>query len=75
MMGWLKRLLGHREVEWSDPTYGQIDRDIQESVAEALPQVSLGTRVAIENTLQGRRDRGLPGSVKVYIAENSKDGQ
>lgn len=42
---------------WRDPTYGRIDRDIQEAVDEWGP-ASTGQRVAVENTLQERRDRG-----------------
>lgn len=41
---------------WRDPTHGRIDRDIQEQVDEWNPG-SLGQRVAIENTLQERRNR------------------
>lgn len=46
-----------------DPTHGRIDRDIQERVNEMQP-TTLGERVALENDLQGRRDRGVqsPGS-------------
>lgn len=41
---------------WHDPTYGRIDRDIQQLVDEMHPR-SLGSRVAMENTLQQRRDQ------------------
>lgn len=41
-----------------DPTHGRIDRDIQQAVEDMHPK-SLGQRVAIENTLQRRRDDGL----------------
>lgn len=40
-----------------DPTYGRIDPDIQEMVDEMNPP-TLGSRVAMENTLQARRDAG-----------------
>lgn len=40
----------------ADPTHGRIDRDIQEQV-DAMHPRSLGSRVAMENTLQERRDR------------------
>lgn len=39
-----------------DPTYGQIDRDLQWAADDQAPR-SLGQRVAIESTLQERRDR------------------
>lgn len=38
-----------------DPTYGKIDRDIQWSVDDMRP-VSLGQRVALEDTLQNKRN-------------------
>lgn len=41
-----------------DPTYGRIDMDIQRAVDEIGPK-SLGQRVAMENTLQARRDARL----------------
>jgi hypothetical protein len=41
-----------------DPTHGRIDPDIQRYVEEMEPR-NLGQRVAIENTLQRRRDDGL----------------
>jgi hypothetical protein len=41
-----------------DPTYGRIDPDIQRAVDEAQPR-TLGERVAMENTLQARRDARL----------------
>lgn len=45
--------------EWiNDPTHGQIDGDIQKYVAGMEPS-SLGQRVAVERTLQSRRDRGI----------------
>lgn len=40
-----------------DPTYGRIDPDIQALVDEMNPR-TLGSRVAMENTLQARRDAG-----------------
>lgn len=42
--------------EWHDPTHGRIDRDIQTRVQDMDP-VSVGQRVAMENTLQDKRDR------------------
>ena len=39
----------------ADPTYGRIDPDIQQQVALMNPR-SLGQMVAIEHTLQDRRD-------------------
>lgn len=51
----IRRFL-RRPEPWHDPTYGRIDRDIQERV-DAMGSTTLGTRVAIENTLQNRRDR------------------
>lgn len=45
---------------WHDPTYGRIDRDIQDKVAAYYgPDLGLAQKVAIENTLQDRRERGL----------------
>jgi hypothetical protein len=41
--------------EASDPTHGRIDKDIQEKVEDMNP-TSLGQRVAMENTLQNRRN-------------------
>lgn len=41
----------------TDPTFGRIDPDIQQAV-EAMKPASTGSRVALENTLQARRDRG-----------------
>ncbi|WP_454728810.1 Lsr2 family DNA-binding protein [Cellulosimicrobium protaetiae] len=38
-----------------DPTHGRLDEDIREAVEDMAPS-SLGQRVAIENTLQERRD-------------------
>lgn len=43
---------------WVDPTYGRIDRDIQSRVERDYSPVDVGTRVALENNLQARRDRG-----------------
>lgn len=43
-------------ARWRDPTYGRIDRDIQEAVDEWVPR-NIGQRVAVENTLQEQRDR------------------
>lgn len=40
-----------------DPTHGRIDFDIQDYVEEMSPK-SVAQRVAIENTLQAKRDRG-----------------
>lgn len=50
---WLRalRLLGA-----PDPTHGRIDRDIQQQVA-AMDPTSVGQRVAMENTLQRKRQR------------------
>lgn len=45
-----------RATTWFDRTYGRIDRDIQEQV-DAMQPESIAQRVAIENTLQARRDR------------------
>lgn len=42
-------------MTWDDPTHGRIDRDIQELVDELNPP-NIGSRVAMENTLQHRRD-------------------
>jgi hypothetical protein len=42
----------------SDPTHGRIDQDIQQAVEDMHP-TSLGQRVALENTMQNRRDAGL----------------
>jgi hypothetical protein len=47
----------HPPAAWCDPTHGRIDRDIQDYVATMHP-TGLGQRVAIENTLQYRRDHG-----------------
>lgn len=47
----------HQARHDHDPTHGRIDRDIQEAV-DAWGPKSLGQRVAIENTMQARRDRG-----------------
>lgn len=45
---------------WHDPTHGRIDRDIQDKVqARYGDDLSLAQRVAIEDTIQNRRDRGL----------------
>lgn len=41
--------------EWHDPTHGKIDRDIQETVDKMFP-ISLAQRIAMENTLQDKRD-------------------
>jgi hypothetical protein len=43
---------------WYDPTHGRIDRDIQEYVDEVFQPIDVGQRVALENTLQARRDAG-----------------
>lgn len=53
------RYVGNRgDLMRRDPTYGQIDADIQRQAAELLDDpTDLGRRVAIENTLQARRDR------------------
>lgn len=40
-----------------DPTHGRIEADIRQNV-DGMSPTSLGQRVAIENTLQDRRDRG-----------------
>src|SRR4051812_42247440 len=42
-------------VSAPDPTHGRIDADIQATVEEMQPP-TLGQRVAMENTLQHRRD-------------------
>lgn len=47
---WLRR-----EKKWHDPTHGRIDRDIQEDV-DSLGPMTTAQRVAMENTLQYRRD-------------------
>lgn len=47
---------------WHDPTYGRIDRDIQDKVTARYGDrtvMGLAQREAIESTLQDRRDRGL----------------
>lgn len=49
----------HRPGFWHDPTYGRIDRDIQEWTERNFPGISIGTRVAIENNAQRLRDQGL----------------
>lgn len=41
-----------------DPTYGRIDKDIQDQVEGMNPR-SLGQRVAMENTIQNKRNRRL----------------
>jgi hypothetical protein len=42
-----------------DPSHGRIDKDIQEQVDQMRPG-SLGARVAMENTLQERRNGEWP---------------
>jgi len=50
----------HPVDEWHDPTHGRIDRDIQDKVQTRYgDDLSLAQRVAIEDTIQNRRDRGL----------------
>lgn len=49
--------IDHNDVALSDPTHGQIDEDIQTYVAEMEP-ASLGQRVAIQRTLQDKREDG-----------------
>jgi hypothetical protein len=49
------------DKNFRDPTYGRIDRDIQEAVDEWGPR-DIGQRVAVENTLQARRE----GDAHVY---------
>ena len=44
------------QTMWHDPTWGRIDRDVQEYVNRMEPE-SIGQRVAIENTLQNKRNR------------------
>ena len=51
-----------------DPTHGRIDKDIQDQVDEMDPE-SLGQRVAIENTLQDRRD----AETKYQVGEVAPD--
>lgn len=46
----------HRKGYWHDPTYGQIDRDIQEKVAREFAGASRAQRHAIGLTLQNRRN-------------------
>jgi hypothetical protein len=41
----------------NDPTYGRIDRDIQWRVNDRLMPTSIAMRVAMENTLQDKRNR------------------
>lgn len=54
---WCGRL--HPSWKWHDPTHGRIDRDIQDKVEDWFgPDLGVAQRVAIENTLQNRRDRG-----------------
>jgi hypothetical protein len=48
-------------TEPADPTYGRIDHDIQRAV-DALAPKSIGSRVAMENTLQARRNAASPVS-------------
>lgn len=51
----------HLGAYWHDPTYGRIDRDIQDKVTALYgPNLTLARREAIESTIQHRRDRGLP---------------
>lgn len=50
------------EIHRPYPTYGRIDPDIQRQVDEMEP-MSLGQRVAMENTIQARRDREKPPAV------------
>lgn len=45
-------------TEWIDPTHGRIDRDIQEFVEAEFRPDNVGVRVALENTLQEKRNRG-----------------
>lgn len=54
---------------WCDPTYGRIDRDIQDYVA-AMHPTDIGQRVAIENTLQDRRNHGH----EVVSASGTEEG-
>lgn len=49
----------HRPGYWHDPTYGRIDRDIQDWTEKNFPGISLATKVAIENNAQRLRDQGL----------------
>lgn len=43
---------------WHDPTYGRIDRDIQDWSHENFPDVSLATREVIESNAQRQKDEG-----------------
>ena len=52
------KLVDPKESEWHDPTYGKIDRDIQEYVMKNYPEATLGQRTAFEETLQNKRNRG-----------------
>lgn len=56
---WCGRL--HRPGRWHDPTHGRIDRDIQDRLAEQfgpfVTDAERAQRVAIENTVQDRRNR------------------
>lgn len=45
-------------VDFDDPTHGRIDKDIQDQVAGMNPS-SLGQKVAMENTIQNKRNRSL----------------
>lgn len=56
-----------------DPTHGRIDPDIQAAV-DAWNPSSLGQRVAIENTLQRRRDGGEELSLVPTEHEGPKAG-
>lgn len=46
----------------ADPTHGRIAPDIQAAVDDLEPR-DIGQRVALENTLQSRRDAAAPGPV------------
>lgn len=55
--------------EPTDPTHGRIDKDIQDQVDEMEPR-SLGARVAMENTLQERRDAAARWSQSADAGED-----
>ncbi|MFT4281205.1 hypothetical protein [Microbacterium sp.] len=55
-----------------DPTHGRIDKDIQERVDEMKP-TSLGQRVAMEATLQERRDREVASPEVAVLSPAEKE--
>lgn len=67
--------LAIREEVFADPSHGRIDRDIQDQVDEMNP-TSLGQRVAIENTLQNRRDQtSQPATRTSQPASTARDNE